>query len=251
MKEVGRNMMQADQNRPFPELWNVDPGTSKSSFVRESLVRTYGEIASHFHRTRRSPWPETVEFGRTFTEGDRLVDLGCGNGRNAIYLAGLGLEVAGVDFSHPLLELAEENARSHAVDHICEFVRGDLTDIPFGECEFQGGIYIASLHHLATHSERLQSLNELHRVLVPGARALVSVWGREERFTEQLEIWKEHPLFEYGDVMVPWKSGEKEWPRYYHLFDEREFASILNESRLAVEDVFLSGENVYGRVRRT
>lgn len=243
-------MVPAVERKPFPELWNVDPGTSKSRFVRDVLAGTYGEIAPHFHRTRRSPWPETVKFGRNFGKGDRIVDMGCGNGRNAIYLAGLGLEVTGVDLSQDLLELAEENAGSNAVDHLCEFVRGDLTDLPFAEGEFQGGIYIASLHHLATHGERLLSLNELHRVLAPGARALISVWGREKKFHELLAIWEEHPLFEYGDVMVPWKSGDEEWPRYYHLFDEREFGSLLKESDLAVEDVFVSGENIYGRVRR-
>ena len=243
-------MVPVEQIKPFSELWDVDPGTSKSRFVRDVLIRTYGEIAPHFHRTRRSPWPETLDFGRTFTKGDRIIDLGCGNGRNAIYLAGLGLEVTGVDLSQPLLELAEENACSNAVDHLCEFVVGDFTNIPLGECEFQGGIYIASLHHLATHGERLLSLNELHRVLFPGASALISVWGREKKFQELLAVWKEHPLLEYGDVMVPWKSGNEEWPRYYHLFDEREFGSLLEESDLAVEEVFESGENIYGRVRR-
>jgi SAM-dependent methyltransferase len=51
----------------------------------------------------------------------RVLELGCGNGRNAVYLAGLGCRVDAVDFSARALEWARERAEaaSVAVDFQC------------------------------------------------------------------------------------------------------------------------------------
>jgi len=238
-------------SRPFSSLWDVDPSTSKSNFVRDILKDTYGNIAVHFHHTRRNPWPGTVDFIAEFTEGSQLIDIGCGNGRNAVYMAGMGFGVTGLDMSPELLQLARENAHEKGVGHRCEFILGDITKLPFHDNNFDGGLYIASLHHLATEEERSASLNELSRVLRPGARALVSVWDRDlEKFRETVDIWEEHILLERGDVFIPWKSGGKEWPRYYHLFTEDEFRILLESSDLVVDRTFRSGENHFGIVRK-
>jgi len=238
-------------SRPFSSLWHLNPSTSKSTFVRETLKDTYGNIAVHFHGTRRHPWPDTKNFITKFSPDARIIDIGCGNGRNAVYMAQRGSRVTGLDMSPELLQLARENASEKELGHLCEFIRGDLTELPFSNNNFDGGLYIASLHHLATEDERLASLNELSRVLRPGARALVSVWDRDqEKFLELVDIWKDHPLFELGDVFIPWKSGVKEWPRYYHLFTEEEFRTLLENSVLAVDRTFRSGENHYGMVQK-
>ena len=238
-------------SRPFSSLWEPGPTASKSNFVRESLEVTYGNIAAHFHATRSRPWPATMGFIMEFLEDSRIIDIGCGNGRNAVYMANRGLRVTGLDMSPELLAMARENAMEKEVGLRCEFIRGVITHLPFPDNEFDGGLYIASLHHLATDDERLASLNEMARVLRPGARALVSVWDRgQEKFRELVDIWEEHPLFERGDVFIPWKSGEKEWPRYYHLFTENEFQRLLERSDLVVDRTFRSGENHYGELRK-
>ena len=56
----------------------------------------------------------------------RALDLGCGEGRNAIWLAELGWRVTGVDFS----EIGLDKARRMAADRGVEvtWVRGDLLD---------------------------------------------------------------------------------------------------------------------------
>ncbi|MDP6154559.1 MAG: class I SAM-dependent methyltransferase [Candidatus Thermoplasmatota archaeon] len=237
--------------RPFSSLWEVDSSATKSIFVRENLMLTYGNIATHFDATRRRPWPATVDFIKVFSKGDHIIDIGCGNGRNAVYMAGRGFRVTGLDMSPELLELATENAREKEVGHLCDFIHGDMTELPFNDDEFDGGLYIASLHHLGTNDERLASLNELSRVLRPGAWALLTVWDRDlEKFRELLDIWEKHLLFERGDVFIPWKSGVNEWPRYYHLFTDDEFRTLLEMSDLVVDGTFRSGENHYGKVQK-
>ena len=237
--------------RPFSSLWSLGPDTTKRQFVRDILKNTYGKIATHFDHTRRRPWPTTIAFRDEFSKGSRVIDMGCGNGRNALFFAEKGIMVTGVDTSPDLLEIARENARQREFGHFCEFIHGDVTEIPVEDEIFVGGLYIASLHHLATNDERLTSLNELTRVLSQGGKALISVWKRDlVKFQAFLDIWAKHPLFESGDVIIPWKNGNEEWPRYYHLFDEEGFKSLLDRSELVVKSIFHSGENLYARVEK-
>jgi SAM-dependent methyltransferase len=77
----------------------------------------------------RSELVELVRSGRlapaTLPPG-RAVDLGCGTGANAIFLADHGFEVTGVDFSKIALQKARILARSKR-DRRIRFVQGDLT----------------------------------------------------------------------------------------------------------------------------
>jgi SAM-dependent methyltransferase len=68
---------------------------------------------------------ELVSVGRLAT-GGRAVDLGCGSGANAIFLAEHGFEVTGVDFSAVALAKARRAAGSRTGSPVT-FVEGDLT----------------------------------------------------------------------------------------------------------------------------
>ncbi len=81
---------------------------------------------------KKTPWdtgitpPEIVamiDSGRV-TIG-RALDLGCGTGTNAIYLAQHGFEVTGIDVSIRAIALARRKARS--TDRTIRFIRGDVT----------------------------------------------------------------------------------------------------------------------------
>ena len=85
---------------------------------------------------RGAPWEtgpraelvELVEEGRLTPAAlppGRAIDLGCGSGANAIFLARHRFEVTGVDFSAVALDKAEAAAQAAGVT--VEFVRGDLT----------------------------------------------------------------------------------------------------------------------------
>lgn len=57
----------------------------------------------------------------------RAVDLGCGTGANAVFLAQRGFDVVGVDFTAYALERARERAREAKVEEHCRFVEADLS----------------------------------------------------------------------------------------------------------------------------
>lgn len=65
---------------------------------------------------------ELVESGKV--ERCRAIDLGCGAGNYAIYLAGKGFDVTGVDISPAAVEIAQRQAREKEVG--CSFLVADL-----------------------------------------------------------------------------------------------------------------------------
>jgi len=62
-------------------------------------------------------WPDeslVAWFSQGLLAPGRVLELGCGNGRNAVHLASLGCTVDAVDFSERAVELTRQRARSAA-----------------------------------------------------------------------------------------------------------------------------------------
>ena len=64
----------------------------------------------------------------------RAVDLACGEGRNAIWLAGLGWQVTAVDFSAVAVERGRQAAEEAGVPPLT-WVTGDALDVPLPESD--------------------------------------------------------------------------------------------------------------------
>lgn len=56
----------------------------------------------------------------------KAVDLGCGAGNYAIYLAGRGFEMTGVDFSPAAIKIAKQNAAAKGIK--CSFRAADIVE---------------------------------------------------------------------------------------------------------------------------
>ncbi|MFG1706566.1 class I SAM-dependent methyltransferase [Nonomuraea sp. M3C6] len=71
---------------------------------------------------------DLVKSGRISPETHpRVVDLGCGRGEAAVFLAKRGFQVVGIDFSSVALGEARVAAARAGVADRCRFVKGDLT----------------------------------------------------------------------------------------------------------------------------
>ncbi|GAB2750285.1 class I SAM-dependent methyltransferase [Streptomyces bullii] len=105
---------------------------------------------------------------RGLLRGGRVLDLGCGPGRNALYLAARGFEVDAVDLSPAAVQWARERAGESGTGGV-RFHCGDVF-APAG-ARFSGPydlVYDSGcFHHLPPH-RRISYLALLERTLAPG-----------------------------------------------------------------------------------
>ncbi|ELZ47683.1 methyltransferase type 11 [Halorubrum distributum JCM 9100] len=200
---------------------------------------TYDRIAAHFSKTREYAWPEVESFleGRS---GAVALDVGCGNGRHTEALAARAEVAVGVDLSRGLLDEAVARARDRGFADAAAFVHGDAGALPVRDDAVDLAVYVATLHHLSPRATRVESLNELARVLAPDGVALVSAWSTaHDRFDRD----------EGFDTTVDWTlPGGETVPRYYHIYSPAEFEADLAESDLEPRDVTVSSGNCYAEV---
>lgn len=111
----------------------------------------------------------------------RAVDLGCGAGTNAIFLAGAGFEMTGLDISPRAIEMAQDRAAQKGVR--CTFLvadlLGDLQGIPAG---FDFAYDWEVLHHIFPE-DRKKYVGNVHRLLRRSGRYLsVSFSEKDPQF---------------------------------------------------------------------
>lgn len=111
------------------------------------------------------PPPEVIDLVGTLPPG-RALDLGCGYGRTAIYLAKLGWQVVGVDFIELALEEAEQRAATAGVEVVFHHV--SVTDLGFLDGPYDLAVDVGCGHGLGEAGLRTYR-DELRRLLRPGA----------------------------------------------------------------------------------
>ncbi|CAM5557471.1 tRNA 5-carboxymethoxyuridine methyltransferase [Streptomyces abikoensis] len=109
----------------------------------------------------------------------RALDLGCGPGRNALYLASLGFEVDAVDLSPVAVAWAQERADEAGID--VRFLHGDAFALPGSELSGPYDLVVDSgcFHHLPPH-RRVSYLSLLDRVLAPGGHLALTCFAAGE-----------------------------------------------------------------------
>lgn len=159
-------------------------------------------------RVRRPPVIE--EF--VSRQKGRILDLGCGSGRN--FMKVKGLDWAAVDFSGKMVEFAEGKARKLGME--VDIVKSVSTKVPFEGDSFDAVLCFAVLHCVDTVARRKKTLREIFRVLKKGGEALIGVW---EPNSPRL---KNKPKEGY----IPWTVGDVKYKRYNYIYDLDELVGL-------------------------
>jgi SAM-dependent methyltransferase len=115
-----------------------------------------------------APQPAVVELERDGQFRGDVLDVGCGLGENAIFLAGKGHRVTGVDGSAAGLEQAARRAAERGVD--VTFVHSDVTSLVELDARRFETVLDSALYHCLDEDQRRRYAAALHRVAAPGAR---------------------------------------------------------------------------------
>jgi ubiquinone/menaquinone biosynthesis C-methylase UbiE len=97
--------------------------------------------------------------------GGRTVDLGCGAGRDAIFLGRCGFRSVGVDVSEEALAVARERAREAGV--AVDRRRGSVLDLPLADRCVDFATDRGCIHRIS-EADRPRYAAEVARVLKPG-----------------------------------------------------------------------------------
>ena len=107
------------------------------------------------------------------TEGDTVLDLGCGKGYETIQaaiLSGKNGFATGLDITPKMIYLAKENAATHNIENV-DFVHGSIEDLPFEDNKFDAAISNCVINHA---KDKKRVYLEIFRVLKSGGRLVVS-----------------------------------------------------------------------------
>jgi tellurite methyltransferase len=149
-----------------------------------------------------------------------VLDIGCGIGRHAIYLAGHGFEVTGIDLSESGLDTARQTTREAGV--AVDYRPGDFTDLPVDANSVDLAIAWNVIYH---GDERVvqQAISEIQRVLKPGGLFLgTMISKRHDRYGDGTEVEPNTFIVEDDD--------EKAHAHFY--CNDRELITLLDGFQL-------------------
>jgi ubiquinone/menaquinone biosynthesis C-methylase UbiE len=155
-----------------------------------------------------SPSPELASLVAVglIVQNDTILDVGCGGGLDAIFLAQCGLRVVGIDLNKRALKLARERADKAKVR--IDWIVGSVFDLPFQDGTFD---YVTDrgLFHLIEDADRPKYSSVMLRALRPGGRVVIRGASQEmgqDRFNPITEeaVDKAFPKRKWGrGAVVP------------------------------------------------
>ncbi len=150
------------------------PESLKDGWRRTYATRPYRELP--WFSPTPNAWVRRAVRERWWRPRGRVLDIGCGAGTNALFLARSGYRTSGVDLAPAAIDAAR--GRAARAGRRVDFRVADALRLPFPRRTFDGLLDIGCFHTLPVRLRRAYS-QELGRVLRPGGRYVLSWIGRE------------------------------------------------------------------------
>ena len=224
----------------------------KDKEARDLLEKTkkdYEEIAEHFSETRVRLWKDIIFLVDFVKDGDKVLDLGCGNGRLFELFRDKKIDYIGIDLSKKLIEIARDKYKDYPN---VKFLVRDALDTGFDENSFDLVYSIALLHQIPSKKYRLQSLNEVNRILKSEGFLILTVWNLWQKkymrnilktFFLKIKIPGSTKL-DFKDTFIPWKKRNGTTiNRYYHAFTIKELRKIVKEAAFKIINIGYTKRN--------
>ncbi len=216
------------------------------------VQKNYEEIANDFSKSRKKPlWPELIELSKQVKNKDKVLDVGCGNGRLLEAFLGKDVYYVGIDKSVNLIKLAKKDYESENV----KFLTGDILNLgDFPEYDFDYVFCIAVLHHLPGKNLQSRALRQLKNKIKKNGKIILTVWNLWSQEKYEKLIYKFFFLrligknkMDFGDILFDWKNsnGENVSQRYYHAFTKRSLKKIIKKAGLKIDKIYKDKFNYY------
>lgn len=157
----------------------------------------------------------------------RVLDLGCGGGRNLIYLARKGFKLYGLDSSKEGVDMTKNFLDKERLE--ADLIIGDaFKKLPYGSDFFDAVISVQVLEH-ARINDIKNAILEIRRVLKPNGVIFITLCGRYSKGKVRYCIVKTAKQIEPG-TFVPTLGNEIGLP--HHIYNAAEIKKHYKEFRI-------------------
>ncbi|CAM5200045.1 Methyltransferase family protein OS=Ureibacillus acetophenoni OX=614649 GN=SAMN05877842_1131 PE=4 SV=1 [Ureibacillus acetophenoni] len=167
----------------------------------DSLLREPTEFWNNFYSDRNKEIPFFTDspdenlvsyFDNNIMKPGRVLELGCGPGRNAIYFAQKGCTIDAVDLSDVSLKWAEDRANNKNVS--INFINKDIFDLNIEDGTYDIVYDSGCFHHIAPH-RRMSYINLVKRALKPNGYFAITCFIEGGKFGgAQISDWEVYRL---------------------------------------------------------
>ena len=215
-----------------------------AEYLLKKTKEDYNLIAKDYARTRHFTW-DIENLSHYVISGEKILDLGCGNGRLLEILKGKDIDYIGLDSSKELIKIAKSNYPR------AKFQVGNALKLPFQSNYFDKVFSIRVLPHFPSQELRLQFMKEAKRVLKPKGLLILTAWylyGFSNK--RNLLLMLKNVLLKiigksklnFGDALIPWDNRIM---RYYHYFTRKELKNLAEEAGFRVKKIWATIHDIY------
>jgi ubiquinone/menaquinone biosynthesis C-methylase UbiE len=199
--------MSEDLKSRVHDFWQANPCGAKFADMQIGSREFFQAVEQHRYETE---WhiPEVVQFERW--RHKRVLEIGCGLGTDAINFARAGADYTGVDLTERSIELVQ---RRFAFENLQGNLQtADAENLPFADNTFDLIYSHGVLHHTP---DTQRAINEAHRVLKPGGKAMVMLYHKTS-YNYRVNIMLLRRMgarllaFDWGPAFVHGITGEDE-----------------------------------------
>ncbi|MFH8108821.1 MAG: class I SAM-dependent methyltransferase [Candidatus Aenigmatarchaeota archaeon] len=217
----------------------------------ETLIETikrYNEIAPHYSRDERGKLDNDQIFHlKKFINfvglpPRKILDAGCGTGKDILYLSSYGYELFGIDLSSGMLEETLKVVYNKNNIHL---LREDFRYMSFSNCVFDGIWCSASLVHLPYKDKQI-ALQEFNRVLKKGGILSIGIQNLLciDRLIRIFKSYIRRPIYSLTKTFLEMELG-------YAYYDKRHWFFPTKPSLIRlVEDAgfeIIESNNVFSK----
>lgn len=205
-----------------------DPDFSKR-MLREHLDQSHGAATRvDAERKLQLDW-----FWSTLglSAGMNVLDVTCGPGFYSVDLAQRGCSVTGIDFAPASVEFAQSLAREAGVNERCNFIQGDVREVPFGEEQHDAALFIYGQLAVFPKADAQALLAKIAAALKPGGTLCIELLNQDRVDRSDSNWWYTNDTGLWGDAPFL-HLGERFWDDEAKLSMERFYVVHLETGEL-------------------